>query len=243
MKYFLIFLFIFKTLHAQVNTEIYRTNSIKKYSQNIESTIKIKKGNSDLIEIKLNHNSNYKFNNHDLFTVFEFESSDLTNKLRNGFFHARLITKVKRKIWRELFIQNEFDNSQNLENRKLIGYGRRYKINSKYNLNEYYYGISLLVSNEKYTNPKDKKQLTWLSQYLSFEKKIGPNIMFKSINYIQLNDYFLKNYRFLSETKLLTKISRQVYLNSSLKFKYLKKVHSLNKHYDISFNQGLSYQF
>ena len=232
------------TVSAQVNTEKSRMGLQQSgFSGNAGLTYSITKGNSELIEIGLEPDFIYRIERHQIFMINNLSriTSDDESIINKGFSHLRYNYDLTKRYIYELFVQAQFDKSQDLNERYLAGTGIRivHLRNERYLIAN---GIAGMYEYEKLKSDEVTKLFRG-SFYIFADIRIKDKMSFVNTIYIQPDMGNLDDYRVLNEGELRFAITDDFAFTSSIKYRYDSQPPVDIKHYDLTVKNGLKFSF
>ncbi len=229
---------------AQVNTERKRMGLKKSgFSGSISLTYAVTMGNSELIEFGLAPNVVWRMGRHQMFMLNDLDlvSSDDQDIISEGFSHVRYNLDITNHFVYELFLQAQYDKSQELEERRLAGTGIRILyINDKQTLVAN--GLTFMYEYEELSD-RSISEIIRGSVYLSTRFNLNNTVKFRNAVYFQPKLDEFEDYRILDEGELSIFISENISFISSIKYRYDSKPPFSIKHYDLSLDNGLKFVF
>ena len=250
-KYKIIFfLFIFISLSiCQVNTESMRKSNLNEGIFN-KISIDLDYDNADDNEI-LNINFSYRIDfiksDFNTFMKLNYENGyDKTDGYKNtinnkGFCHIRYTKNLIEKYFLETFIQYEFNDFLNIEDRYLLGLGTRIQVDTKDN-NSIFLGIGLMNEKEIYSN-NDAKNLIRSTNYLSNSINIKDNITLSNIIYFQLDIGDANDYRILYDSSINVETVKNLFLHFAINYRYDNDPHENSSENYTQLLSGIEYEF
>lgn len=142
---------------------------------------------------------------------------DLSN---SGLIHFRYNRKLSARFKLEAFTQYQYNKILGIENRRLIGFGPRYKVN-KSKVMVFYIGTLLMREFEKASDNLKTMSYQRLSNYLSLSyKNKAKTLEFTSVVYYQPNINYWIDYRLSSQTTIAFNITSKLQFINSLSYGY-----------------------
>jgi putative salt-induced outer membrane protein YdiY len=229
---------------AQVNTEKSRLKLQRSgFSGHMGFTYSITKGNSELVEIGLEPDFIYRSGKHQVFMLNSLSriTSDDQSIINKGFSHLRYNYDLTGRYIYEAFTQAQFDKSQDLNERYLVGTGIRivHLRTPKYLIAN---GIAGMYEYEKLKSG-EVSELFRGSFYLYANIGIEDKMSFVNTIYIQPDVSNLEDYRVLNEGELQFAITDSFAFTSTLKYRYDSQPPANIKHYDLAVKNGLKFSF
>jgi putative salt-induced outer membrane protein YdiY len=243
-KIIIILITLTVVVSAQVNTEKNRMGLQQSgFFGNLGLTYSITSGNSELIEIGLDPDFIYRIERHQVFMINNLSSttSDDESIINKGFSHLRYNYDLTQRYIYELFVQAQFDKSQDLNERYLAGSGIRIVQvrNERYLIAN---GIAGMYEYEKLKSDEVTKLFRG-SFYLFVDIGIKDKISFVNTIYIQPDMGNLDDYRILDEGELRFAINDDFAFTSSIKYRYDSQPPINIKNYDLTVKNGLRFSF
>ncbi len=235
--------FVFLSI-AQVNTERKRLCLEESgISGNIGVTYSVTMGNSELIEFGLKPSLVWRGGKHQVFMLNDLSivSSDDEDSISEGFSHLRYNYDITQRIIYELFLQAQYDKSQDLEERYLSGSGLRLIIFDK-ERSVIAGGLTGMYEYEELSSGKNTEIFRG-SFYLSTRINIADKLKFANTVYLQPELGDLDDYRILNEGEFSVSISENMSFTSSVKYRYDSEPPPGIKNYDLELKNGLKFKF
>lgn len=244
--YFLLFLTMFCIVPAlgQVNTEKLRRGLDEDgFAGGIEATYSITKGNSDLVEFGLAPGFVWRAGKHQTFMINELEtaSSDGGDLINKGFTHLRYNHELHSHWVYELFLQAQFDKSQDLTARYLAGSGMRLRLVRR-ELTQLAVGTTAMFEYEE-IDSGEIIRIVRSSNYISFRAENPDRTTLSSTVYIQPKLSDANDIRILAEAALEINISKNLAFTNTLTYRYDSEPPEGIKEYDLKIKGGLKIIF
>ena len=226
-KIIIIIGYLFCIGFSQVNTEAMREDSDKKltnsftFNYNLEqSDLKVEELGADY---RLSYDPHSKFKS---FIVLNYESEiaeetkDNALTFSKGFIHARMTKYLFKKLYGELFIQNEFNDFLYIDKRILVGSVARFKFDNILS-NPIFIGIGIMDENEDYTVLLEpSKHLIRSTNYIKTTFNVMENITWDNTGYFQFAISENDDYRILFDSSLECMINKFIFLSVVLNYRY-----------------------
>lgn len=218
----LIFTFLLtQILFAQVNTEkLRKTAKDNGFSGNVETSLNLKDGNSEVLNLGFGFSVDFKKNKNLIFAVndFELEKSGKSRVVNKGFSHLRYNYKVNDFLTNEFFTQVEYNEFTRLDLRNLYGLGVRMNF-LKNKIVNLVFGTSYLFEIESLKDQDSKDKNHRSSNYfltkISFERFALLNTV-----YFQPKVNDLQDFRILNESSLIFELTESLGFKSSFKLRH-----------------------
>ena len=248
-----IFMLFISSLSAQKNTEILRVDKNDGFYHNLNLEIGYSTGNSNKFEVDGGYRLDYVSGLLHSFLVGNIEFQESMDKKvdDNAFIHARAMYEFINKLNAEFFVQKEYDEFINLQDRDLIG------ISFRYNPLKYRFGADstgLLDINfatgamyeyeyYKNTNSIHETQLFRSTSYFSLKLFFDKKTNFSTVVYFQPEFEYIHNYRILNENRISFAIydNFKIYINTSYRFDNEPEPDVMN--YDFKLTNGFIINF
>jgi len=239
----ILFLLMAGSVSAQVNTEKMRLGLTESgMAGQLELNYSLVRGNSELTSVGFSPNLVWRQGSFQTFTLnnitrVEDEDNSIINK---GFSHLRLNYFLSQKLIVEMFLQAQYDRSQDLSHRYLAGAGLRYLPVRKDSL-LIALGVAAMFEQEQLSSG-DKSDLIRSSNYLSVNL-IRNLLTISNTIYFQpaLKDF--KDARLLIQSSVEVRIVKNLSLTTSLHYFHDSRPPDGVRHYDLSMENGLSFSF
>ncbi len=226
-RIYLIILFLYSGLVAQVNTEKYRTAKDTlgfKFQSEINATIQ--KGNVEFQEVSIEALSQYNFNASSYLMIV---SGDLGwedgKRFSNSMLaHVRNIREVSAFLKLELFGQLDYDAEHLLLWRALAGAGTRILLFGQKD-NQGWMGNSLFYEQEKYDLARSAKHARETNNirfntYLAINKKLKDFFTWHGVAYYQPKIDNWDDFKLIAETGLLVAFEENISLSIGFNYRY-----------------------
>jgi hypothetical protein len=228
---------------AQVNTEKMRLGLTESgIVGQLELTYELVRGNSELTSIGFSPNVVWRSGNFQTFTlndVTRVQDSD-GSIINKGFSHLRFNYFLSKKVVAEIFLQAQYDHSQDLSHRYLIGSGLRF-LPVKKDSFLVAIGVAAMYERERLSSG-EKSDLIRSSNYLSVNIVRGL-LTFNNAIYFQPAFKDFKDARLLIQTGLEVKIIKNLSLTTSLHYFHDSRPPKGIRYYDLAMKNGLSFSF
>lgn len=199
-------------------------------------------GNSDLRSVGLKPNLAYRKNIHQVFMLnnYEMVKSAGNSIINKGFSHLRYnYRQHSHWVW-ELFIQGEFNRSQNLDQRLLLGGGTRFPFTMKHITLAL--GITPMHEREKESISGQTTVRNRISSYFS-AKLDREKLKFTNTLYFQPAIETIHDFRILDEGKIDFIYTNNLAFSTGLRYRYDNVPPSGIKSYDLEIRNGLTVIF
>eukprot|EP01047_Picozoa_sp_COSAG01_P032166 COSAG01_NODE_2312_length_7938_cov_4.108687_10_plen_247_part_00 len=230
---------------ALVNTEKFRSlDQSHKLQQSLSFNTKMLSGNKHQRDFSGYYRLDFFHQNirHYLIANLDYGKSEGLENTNNAFLHARAIFETKKRYDYEAYAQYEYDRFLDLEKRVLVGCGIRAKL-TRFKPYQVYSGFSVLVELESNKN-KSEANVLRLSQYITFQTLLLPDLNYSSTTYIQPALSNLSDFRVYSLHHLNYQLKQRLSCFVDLEFRYNHQpVISTHKRHDIVFKQGFRLSF
>jgi hypothetical protein len=244
--YFLLYLTVFCIAPAmgQVNTEKLRRGLDEDgFAGGVEAVYSITQGNSDLMVFGLMPGFVWRIGGSQIFMINELEtaSADGGDLINRGFSHLRFNYELHPSWVYELFLQAQYDKSQDLAARYLAGSGLRMRIIRK-ELTQLSVGVGAMFEYEEV----DSGEITRIargSNYISFRTEKPDRSAISSTVYIQPKFSDANDIRILGEAALELMISNNLAFTNTLVYRYDSEPTEDIKEYDLKIKGGLKVIF
>ena len=241
--------FSISIIFTQVNTEAMRNDNLNEGLFN-KIGVDLDYDNIDkneILNLKLSYRLDYIKTEFSTFMNINFENGynkidGIKNTIKNkGFCHARYTKNIIENYFIETFIQYEFNDFLNIEDRYLLGLGTRIKFNTKNN-NPIFLGIGIMNEKEIYTNDDDKN-LIRSTNYLSNNTKINSKLTFSNIVYFQLDIADANDFRILYDGSINMETIENLFLKFGINYKYDNDPHENFSQSYTQLSTGIVYNF
>jgi len=247
-------------LSAQVNTEALRKEDL---SPGLHTTLGADlgyiAGNSSLLQLKSNLRFDYRNGGNHFFLVTQYQQGSTdTLFINKGFAHLRGVKVLKPHLQIEGFLQREFNDFINLEDRQLAGGGLRIRWRQPegpaetpipLQLNT---GIGLMWEREQIDTTGQASgdpehgavaSLVRSTNYFVVSWQLDDRLTLFSTTYYQVDLRRSSDYRVLWEGRLGFTITKRLALTINLNLRYDSEPPGEIKSYDLEITNGLSYRF
>jgi hypothetical protein len=236
---------------AQINTEALRKNLDEEGLQGqLSFDLSLNSGNSEYLKLKLSPRIDYFFTPFSAFLVGSYQRGIQADKvfINKGFLHARFMRDLFRQHQVEFFIQKEFNDFIKLNDRDLIGSGLRFQIinvNDDQRTVHFFLGSGLMWEHEVLVLSADNLEETQLrsTNYISVNWKENERFHLIAIAYFQQSLERGTDYRVLSDTSLIFKLTDNVVFRVSLNYRLDNEPPVDVKKYDLELSNGLNLMF
>ena len=246
-------------LAAQVNTEALRREDLAPgLHTTLGADLGVIAGNSSLLQLKSNLRFDYRNGGNHFFLVTQYQQGRTdTLFINKGFAHLRGVSTLRPRLQVEGFLQREFNEFINLEDRQLAGGGVRIRWLQRQDTAEtppplqLNTGIGLMWERERIDTtgqaPGDPyhgavASLVRSTNYLVVQWKVDDRLTLFSTTYYQVDLSSLSDYRVLWEGSLGVTLTRRLSLTINLNLRYDSEPPRGIKHYDLEITNGVSYR-
>lgn len=244
--------FLCSPVSAQIN--IFTDETMKQmqlkhgWYNNINLDLSYRSGNTELLTLRTHFRSDYlSTTNHSfIFGRLQQERKDGAFFTNKGIAHARIIHKLTDLILIESFIQKQFNESIQLNDRHLLGGGIRFATfppKSKYNL---YTGIGVMWEHELINDSAIGEVTTHLirsTNYINWTAQFSNMLSTSATGYYQMHVKRFVDYRILFEGNIMIGLTTNLSLPLKLNFRYDNEPPTGIRKHDLEFFNGLSYTF
>jgi uncharacterized protein DUF481 len=247
---YLIILFLYSGLLAQVNTEKYRTAKDTlgfKFQSEINGTVQ--KGNVDFQEVSVEVLSQYnlKENKYLMIISGDFGWEDGKSFSNAMLLHGRNIRDLSAVLKLELFGQVDYDAEHLLQWRALAGAGTRIRLFGGKD-NESWMGNSLFYEQEKYDLARSAKHAREANNirfntYLAINKKLKDFFTWHGVAYYQPKIDNWDDFKLIAETGLLVAFEEKVSLSIGFNYRFDSRPADGIKKNDYKTEMGLLFSF
>lgn len=248
----IVLLFLFQgKASAQVNIETLRKTGLDKgFNLDIKTDVGILAGNSNARQLSGSVRPDYYKDLYHLFLIVEGARGDTDNNLykNKGFIHGRGQRSITEIVALETFVQEEFNDFINLEERTLYGAGTRIspfahspdeKKNTDFTL---HLGVGLMYEIERYKDDDDTYLLR-SSNYLSGKWEIHERLLFSATTYYQVDTNYAADFRIIVDGSFVVDITEKLKLTLNVNYRFDNKPPEDIKNFDIEITNGLAIFF
>ena len=215
-------------------------------------------GNSDLLQLKSNLRFDYLKGGNHFFLVTQYQQGSTdTLFINKGFAHLRGVRALTLRLYVEGFLQREFNEFIDLEDRQLVGGGLRIRWRQRQDslekppplqLNT---GIGLMWEREQIDTTGQASgdpehgavaSLVRSTNYLVVRWQLDDRLAFFSTTYYQVDPRRFSDYRVLWEGRLGVNLTRRLSLTINLDSRYDSEPPEGVKPYDLELTTGISYR-
>lgn len=231
-------------LGAMVNTESLRqgldTNGV---AAEIAFSYSVTQGNSDLVTFGLSPSLVWRTGRHLMFTINRLKTAtaDGGSLINNGFSHVRYNFEINRSLVYELFMQAQYDESQDLTARYLAGTGLRIRMINRSSM-MLAIGVAGMYEYEKLKSGIIDR-VGRSSNYISFRGALNDRATVSGTVYFQPRWSDIGNLRILAESGIEAKISGHLSLTTMAGYRYDSEPPRGIKEYDLEVTGGLKVTF
>ncbi len=252
-------LILASALSAQVNTEALRREDLSPgLHTTLGADLGLIAGNSDLLQLKSNLRFDYRNGGNHFFLVTQYQrGSTDTLFINKGFAHLRGVKWFSPRLQVEGFLQREFNEFINLEDRQLAGGGVRIRWIQRLEPAEeppplqINTGIGLMWEREQIDitgqatgDPYHGAVASLLrsTNYFVVQWNIDSRLALFSTTYYQVDLGRFSDYRVLWEGRLGVNLTKRLSLTLNLNLRYDSEPPEGIKPYDLELTNGISYR-
>ena len=229
---------------AQVNIENQRLGSnTTGLAGSADLTFKIERGNSELTQIGLTPRAAYRTGRHLVFTLnrLSFIDAAAGSIVNAGFSHLRYNYSMSAKVTFEAFTQIQYDRSQDLSRRSLVGAGLRFPIvgADRFDLAV---GTAAMYEYEK-LRTGSVHETARNSSYISLHLLSKSGINIGNTVYIQPAFENPDDIRILDQGEIKFVLADWLALTTTASYRYDSQPPDGVKEYDLSIENGISVSF
>ncbi|MFB0515582.1 MAG: DUF481 domain-containing protein [Candidatus Neomarinimicrobiota bacterium] len=247
---------------AQVNTESMRREDLGPgFHVDLGGDVGYTDGNSNLFQNRSNLRFDYVRDWGQMFLVsyYRISKKDKAFFINKGFSHLRTVKNLRGAFYGEVFLQKEFNEFIQLQDRQLIGGGLRIKWNETEQfkaLPEHLHlatGIGFMWEREEIDTGPDGTQgdpfhgslasLIRSTNYLVFNWTPKPSLGLLTTAYFQIDTRRISDYRVLARSTFNVAITKRLGLTLDMNLRYDSEPPGQVKAVDIDFSNGFSYKF
>ena len=166
---------------------------------------------------------------------FEKSKENFSNR---GFTHFRITQPLRKSLFGELFLQKEYNQYLDLQNRELIGFGLRW-----HPIKDFYLGNGFMYELEKYSQPYRYNNFLKSTNYLSYSIELNELLSFNNTFYYQFKLKSMYHYRILWDGDLECYITSRVSYFMGIHLRYDKSHINPDGDTYMEINNGISIQF
>jgi len=243
-------------LAAQVNTEALRKETL---SPGLHTTLGADlgciAGNSNLFQLRSNLRFDYLTGGNHFFLVTQYQrGSTDTLFINKGFAHLRGVKSLSPRLHIEGFLQREFNEFINLEDRQLAGGGLRIRWLQRQGPSEkppplqLNTGIGLMWEREQIdttgqeSNVKPVTDIIRSTNYFVVRWQLDDRLALFSTTYYQVDLRRFSDYRVLWEGRLGVTLTKRLSLTLNLDLRYDSEPPEGIEPYDLEITNGISYR-
>ena len=230
--------------HTQVNIEKDRMRRRQSgVSGNVSLAMKLQRGNSELTEVDFDPRFVWKEGKHQMFSInnLSFVESDQGSIVNDGFSHLRYNYQLNGWLVAEAFLQGQYDRSQDLTQRYLIGGGWRFLTVRRTDI-QLAIGLSAMHEHERLVSGQTS-DLIRNSDYVSFGFQPKDRFSLTATTYFQPSTKDIGDLRVLTEVACTTSISKVVGMTSAVNYHYDSRPPAGVREYDLEFTSGFTLSF
>jgi putative salt-induced outer membrane protein YdiY len=244
LRIILLFLLLSIPTWGQVNTEKMRLGlSESGFAGDVNVTYSVTLGNSELTKIGLGPNFIWRLGRSQLFMLSDLNrvySKDGTI-INKAFSHLRYNCDLTDRYIYEFFLQAQYNRTQNLQHRYLIGSGIRIvPFREKSFMTAI--GITGMYEDEELSSGETSK-IARGSSYIFVKVNRADLLSFINTVYIQPALDNWEDFRILDEAELSVWIIKDLALTTALSYNYDSEPPEGIKHYDLELKNGLKFSF
>ncbi len=244
-------------LVAQVNTEALRKETLAPgLHTTLGADLGCIAGNSSLLQLKSNLRFDYLTGGNHFFLVTQYQQGRKDEQLfiNKGFAHLRGVRTLRPRLLVEGFLQREFNEFINLEDRRLAGGGLRIRWRQRQDLSgkppplQINTGIGLMWEREQIdttgqeSSDKPVTDIIRSTNYLVVRWQLDERLTLFSTTYYQVDPSRLSDYRILWEGRLGFTVTKRLSLTINLDLRYDSEPPEGIKPYDLEVTNGVSYR-
>ena len=247
------------TAAAQVNTEaLRREDRSPGWHTNLGVDLGIIAGNSSLVQLRSNLRLDYLTERGHTFFVTQFQRGTQGDSLflNKGFAHLRGVKTLSARYQVEAFLQREFNEFIDLEDRRLAGGGLRIRWglasdpSGKPNPAQLHTGFGAMWERERIdttgqaSDDRASSPLASLvrsTNYLVLQWQVDDRLTLFSTTYYQVDLRRFADYRILWEGALNLTLTKRLALRLNLNLRYDSEPPAGIKSYDLEITNGFSY--
>lgn len=237
---------------AVVNTEnLRRELDSAGFYNTAEVNIGLRSGNVNFNEVGASYRLDFLTQNTKSFFISSFNYRDNNQTLidRNGFAHLRFNFLKTKLLKPELFLQAEFDEFRNLNQRYLGGSNLRIDFESNDSTSFFAgfhiaIGTGLMYEEEHIDEGELYISYIWRhNNYLTIDYKLSKTLEIKTVSYIQYDIFSRSDFRVLNESILLFNINKYLQFSFSISYRYDNEPNKGTIHYDSFIRNGIRLNF
>ncbi len=247
-------------LTAQVNTEALRREDLSPgLHTTLGADLGLIAGNSDLLQLKSSLRFDYRKGGNHFFLVTQYQQGRKDEQLfiNKGFAHLRGVRALRPRLQVEGFLQREFNEFINLEDRQLAGGGLRIRWRQPQDPSEtppplqLNTGVGLMWERERIDTTGQASgdpvhgavaSLIRSTNYFVVQWKVDERLTLFSTTYYQVDLRRPSDYRILWEGRLGVNLTRRLSLTINLNLRYDSEPPEGIKSYDLEITNGVSYR-
>lgn len=235
---------LFAAAHGQVNTEKMRMGLEQSgVAGNFKLSYSVVAGNSELTKIDISPNFIWKLQKHQFFTLNNLSRvySDDGTIINKAFSHLRYNYETTPVYIYEFFLQAQYNRSQKLDHRFLIGAGMRIV---PVETERFLWAIALtLMHEEEKISSGEVTKTPRNSDYVYLKYQPFDRIFIENTIYVQpaLDDF--ENVRVLDEAQVTIGITETFALTTEVNYFYDSQPPEGVKDYDLEIKNGVQFSF
>ncbi|UCH11256.1 MAG: DUF481 domain-containing protein [Fidelibacterota bacterium] len=245
---------------AQVNTEAMRKEDLEPGAHiNLGGSVGYTDGNSNLFQNRSKLRLDYVQDWGHLFLVANYRlgSKDKTNFINKGFTHFRAAKPLWPALSAELFLQKEFNEFLQLQDRQLVGLGLRIKwhqlepFHGKFEHLQLATGVGFMHEREAIDIGPDGTQgdpvhgdlakLVRSTNYIVLGWKPKESLRILTTGYFQIDTRRTQDYRLLSQTTLKVSVTKRLAITIDMNLRYDSEPPGDVEAFDIDLTNGFEY--
>lgn len=251
-----------ESVSSQVNTESMRNQDHELGSHfTVGANFSFIKGNSSIFQSRVNSRWDYVLEESRFFVIVNHKISSKDDQIfiNQGFGHLRGVKDLNATLQAELYLQQEYNEFINLESRKLVGVGFRFKArdiaqNSGGSTKmAIVVGLGMMFEQEKMDagplgvlgDPVhgEEARLLRSSNYIVLNWSPTDLITLGSTSYYQVDIKRFEDFRLLSQSQAKLGLTAHLSLDLNLNLRYDSEPPANIKDLDLEFSHGFTYTF
>tara|TARA_A100001015_G_C14974073_1_gene706421 strand:+ start:196 stop:903 length:708 start_codon:yes stop_codon:yes gene_type:complete len=227
-----------------VDIQPYQTNQkSKSIQQSTLISLTNKSGNESYFLADINYRIDYKMKKWKYLGILKNSYKKENSRLlsNSGFIHIRAIKHLNPLYYLETYIQREYDQFTDLNERQL--FGQNIRLNVTLNPNKQIIIAAGPLIEKESTRSLPTKYYLRVNSYIFYKTNITQNNTYQTITYLQPALEKITNFRTYSNHHLIMEINNKIALKTSLLFKYNNTPPNGIKKYDSEINQSINIQF
>lgn len=235
---------------AQVNTESLVQERAAVFSLQVQASIGINAGNSELVRWQASARADYRVSQFLTFVVGDIAQATANEQrlLNRGFLHGRFIWNWDTIVHPEVFIQREFNEFILLKERTLFGSGMRLTVLQLLPTDSVMsvrltLGLGAMWENEIFGAGNPETKLLRSTNYLSVFWRIAARASAQLISYFQVDTQRWSDHRVLVEGNVAVGITDRLVLSVILNYRYDNEPVPTVRPFDLEVRNALSVSF